>query len=488
MLAQEMLGIVNSSRAGISGSIINPAVSVTSPFYIDISFVAADIFAENNYLYLAKNEYKFSRFFSKSSAFPTHGPDNNLIAYDNYSIPDKKAFAQFRLVGPSFAVTVGRHSFGFVSGARAVMSLRNVPYELAKFMFTSLDYPPQNDINYVDNRNIYNAEMAWMENGFNYSYIFKQQSLDCWSAGITIKDLRGFAGGYLYTENINYTFLDKDTLIVNNIYAEGGYALPLDYQSNSFSANPLFKGKGIGVDLGVIYQKKKKYVQTTHLGKLCAQTYVPYQYKIGVSLLDIGRIKFTQNAQKFFLDNTSTYWPGLSSTGFTNMNDLTSTLSNHFYGNSTDIQQGNEIKISLPTTLSVQVDVNYYKNWYVNGTLVYPIQFSKSGLKQPALLAVSPRYETKLFEASLPLSLYDWTKPRIGLSARFMGFTIGTEKLGGYFHFTNFTGIDFYFGLKLSLNKGNCKGNSSSSSCGYAEYRKFLKKDKEKKPIHTKVN
>lgn len=61
--AQEMLGIVNSSYAGITGSVINPAVTVTSPYYIDINLVSGDFFAANNYLYLAKEEYRFSRFF-----------------------------------------------------------------------------------------------------------------------------------------------------------------------------------------------------------------------------------------------------------------------------------------------------------------------------------------------------------------------------------------------------------------------------------------
>ncbi len=479
--AQEMLGIVNSNYSGITGSMINPANTVCSPLYLDVNWFALDLFVENNYVYLAKSEYRFRRFISSNSVFPTHGVNNNLITYDYYTHSDKNAYANVRLIAPSFSINVGRHSFGLVTGARTVMSTRNMPFDIAKFGYESLLYPPQYDINYVNNRNVYNAELAWAEIGFNYSYVFKQQAQDYWAVGITVKDLLGFGGGYLYAKDIDYVMLDKDTLIVHNLNGEAGYSLPVNYQSNTFDANPLFKGKGIGVDIGVVYEKKQKSSPADNFDKLCAQNYVPYKYKIGVSLLDIGRIKFKQNAQKFTFDNASTYWPGVANTSFTSLENFSALLSNQFYGDSTKLISGNQIKVALPTALSVQVDYNYRDNWFLNGTMVYPVQFSKSGLIRPFVIAVSPRYETTVFEASLPLSIYDWSKPRIGVSARYRGFFMGTEKLGAYFHFTDFTGIDFYMGLKLSLRKGNCKGKPATS-CGYDEYKGFVKTEKEKKP------
>lgn len=473
--AQEMLGIVNSSYAGITGTVINPAVTVTSPFYIDFNLFAGDIFAENNYIYMAKEEYRFSRFFSKNPDYPTHGTNNSMIVYDYYNTKNKNAFASTRLMGPSLAVTIGRHSFGFVTGARAVSSSRNVPYDIAKFGFERREFPPLYGVNYADNQKIYNAELAWMENGINYSYVLKQGGLDYWAAGITVKDLRGYGGGYVYFDNVDYILPDPDTLIVHNVNGEAGYSLPLDYQTNEFIKNPLFRGKGIGIDLGIIYQKKKKAVQDERVSTLCDQSYTPYQYKIGISLLDIGHVKFTQNAQKLVLDNVSTTWAEVSSTNYSTVNDFTALLSNQFYGNPTEIVKGNEINIALPTALSVQADVNYYKNWFVNGTMVLPLQISKSGLRRPALLAVTPRYETSLFDISLPITLYDWTKPRIGLSARFLGFFVGTEKLGGFFHFADFTGLDFYFGVKISLRKGHCRGKKTDDNCGIEEYKMFRK-------------
>lgn len=479
LFAQEMLGIVNSSYAGITGSVINPAITVTSPYYVDINLVAGNFSVENNYIYIAKEDYRFRYFFSKPPAFPTHGPDNNMYVYDYYNTKDKKAFASARLIGPSVALTIGRHAFGIVTGARSVTSTKNVPYDIAKFAFERREYPPQYGVNYTDDQNIYNAELVWAENGFNYSYVISQNSTDYWAAGITVKDLRGYGGAYLYTTNLDYILPDNDTLIVNNLKAEAGYSLPLDYETNDYIDDPLFRGKGLGIDIGVIYQKLKDYAQENNSSKLCAQKYTPYKYKIGVSLLDIGRIKFTQNAEKLVFDNVSTYWPDITSTEFSNVNEFTELLSNQFYGNPTELIQGNEINIALPTALSVQADVNYYKNWFINGTMVLPLQLSKSGLRRPSLFALTPRYETALFDVSMPISLFDWTKPRIGLSARFLWFFAGTEKLSGFFHYKDFTGLDFYFGAKISLRKGFCRNGrnskKSSENCGIEEYKMFQK-------------
>lgn len=478
--AQEMLGIVNSSYAGITGSVINPAVAVTSPFYIDINLVAGDFFAENNYIYIAKEDYRFSRFFSKNPDFPTHGTDNTMIVYDYYNTKDKKAFASNRIMGPSFAVTVGRHAFGIVTGARAVMSTKNVPYDIAKFAFERREYPPQYGINYNDKQKIFNAELAWAEVGINYSYVIKQSGSDYWAAGITVKNLLGHSGGYVYSTNIDYILPDRDSLIIKNLKGEAGYSLPLDYETNEYIKDPLFRGRGLGIDIGLIYQKKKTEIQDQNIARLCDQNYSPYIYKIGVSLLDIGRVRFTQNAEKLVFENVSADLSDITHTQYTSVNDLTKLLSNEFYGDSTVLVQGNEIKIALPTALSVQADINFHKNWFVNGTVVYPLHFTKSGLIRPVLVAITPRYETALFDISMPVSLFDLTEPRIGISARFLWLFIGTEKISGFFHYKDFTGLDFYFGAKISLQKGHCRNNNqrnrrTGNNCGIEEYKMFQK-------------
>ena len=72
-------------------------------------------------------------------------------------------------------------------------------------------------------------------------------------------------------------------------------------------------------------------------------------------------------------------------------------------------------------------------------------------------MAIIPRYETKYFELSVPISLYDYNYPRVGIAARFYFITIGTERLGTYLGLSDMNGMDIYASIKIGINKGSCK-------------------------------
>jgi hypothetical protein len=88
---------------------------------------------------------------------------------------------------------------------------------------------------------------------------------------------------------------------------------------------------------------------------------------------------------------------------------------------------------------------------------------------RPAELSITPRYETRWLEVSLPVSLYDWYLPRVGLAIRVYGFTIGCDKLGGFFNFNDFTGMDVYFSIKYFLDKGLCR-TKTNGHCRNLEF------------------
>lgn len=475
--AQEMLGIVNSNYSGIHGALINPSSLTNTKYYLDINFLTLGVSFENNYVYLAKNEYKFLRFLDKNVILPTHTSNNKVQAtYDYYNTKLKNVFINVRLMGPSAMLNIGKHAFGITTSFRTVASARNIPYEIAKFGYEGLDFKEQFRINYIDNHKFDLAAMGWAELGLSYAYVFKHQNREYWSGGITIKRMMGVSGAYAYAKNVDYILPNRDTVNIYNLNAEAGYSLPLDYGTNKFLKTPLFRGGGFGFDIGITYQKMKKGQQNTSYNTICAGPYLPYQYRIGISIIDIGRISFKNNAQKLVLDNVSTYWPNFSNTNQQNLNASVSDISQQFYGDTSKLLQGNRIKIGLPTALSMQVDVNYTGNWYINGTLIYPLNLSNASITRPAQLALTPRYETDYFEVNLPISMYDFQRPRIGISARLGILTIGTDKLGGFFHINDFTGFDFYFALKLSLLKGHCRNKDKGITCGNNEYKKFTQK------------
>jgi hypothetical protein len=260
---------------------------------------------------------------------------------------------------------------------------------------------------------------------------------------------------YLDARSFDYTVLDDSTVSIKNLDAEIGLSLPIDYSTNSDRTAPLFKGGGFGFDLGLTYTRLKRYHQKPDVTSPGAQEYEDYAFRIGVALIDLGRVKFKDNSSKIVIDNRSAYWQNLMSIKYSTVDQLIDTISYKFYGDTTSAWAGDDFNIWLPSALSVQFDYHLKQNWYLNASLIYGFPMSRGSMVRPAELSVTPRYETRWFEASMPVSLYNWQLARIGLALRVYGLTIGTEKLGGFFHLNDFTGLDFYMSLKLFIQKGN---------------------------------
>lgn len=479
LMAQDMQGILNNTYTGFNSITLNPATSVSTPYYLEIDPVTIGAFADNDYLYLAKKEYKFSRFFTGDS-FPSHPPYGQIF-YDNYDHRLKNAFVNLRLRGPSASITIGKNSFGFTTAVRSANSVTDVPYEMGRFFISSLHYDNQWDINYKDYHDFDLNSLTWLDLGLNYSRVLYERYMNYYTAGISVRYLRGLAGAYLHSDNIDYMVKGGDTLIVYNANIDAGLSLPVDPLSNAFPATPLFGGGGVAFDLGFMYEKKKTQPSNPGYSSLCSQQYIPYEYKIGVSLIDLGFIRFKNNAFKMELNDAQTFWPGINSTTFDNINQQLSNIDWHFNGGTSTLVIDHTISMGLPTAISLQGDYNFGNNLYVGGVWIHPVKIFNHSVTRPSFIAVNPRYETRRFAVTMPLTVYRYKQPRLGLSLRLGGFFIGTDKLGSFFNLSDFTGMDFYMGIRITFLKGNCR-KKAQTSCGNNEYKKFVRSKKEMRP------
>jgi hypothetical protein len=457
---QDMTGTTLGNYSGVNSIQLNPAALHSSKTYLDIQLAGLDLFLGNNALYMLKSEYHFTSFFKAGYELPMHSEGygtEQRVFYNYKNKRDKSAFINLRINGPGAMLIWGKHAFALSTGLRSVISMNNVPYDLANFGYLGLNYRPQQNINYVDNSPFRATGMVWGEIGLSYAYIFHARGFNEWSAGITVKRLFGIGGMFAKVNKIDYIVIDDSTVNIKNLEGEMGLALPVSYNANEANLNPLTKGGGFGFDFGVTYTRLAHYHQDQYFNSLCAQQYEDYIYRIGVGFVDIGRIKFKNNVARMIIDNRSSYWEHVTSFEFSTINNFLDTLSYKFYGDNISAYAGNSMNIWLPSALSVQFDYHFRKSWYVNASFMYGFPLSKSSIVRPAELTVTPRYETSLFEVSLPVSVYNWTLPRVGLALRIYGITVGTDKLGGFFNISNFTGLDFYFSVKLFFSKGNCR-------------------------------
>lgn len=455
--AQEMLGLTMGNYRGIAGNLVNPAGMTTNKVFLDINLVSADLFVRNNFAYIPKDDFIIWDAFKKDYEFPTYGEDErNVIKYNNDKL--KNATVNARVLGPSVMLQIGDHGFGLTTGVRYLMTGNRIPWDIAEFAYNGLDYSQLHNIEFNDYNTDFNTS-AWMEIGLSYAYNVLKYYDQQLTVGISVKKLWGYAGGYVAANNIHYIVPDDSTINIQNVNAEMGYSLPINYDNNEYtSSGPTFKGSGIGIDIGAVFIKKKEVeIDSWRGGKLCSQKYIDYTYRIGVSILDIGRVKYTENAQMHSYEDVSKYWSSIDTLQFNNLNTFTQVLSSTLYGDPNASLVSNTIKVGLPTAFSLQADFNLQNNIYIAGFWIHPMRINMHSLRRPAQLAIIPRYETKFFELSVPISLYEYQYPRVGIAARFYFLTIGTERLGTYIGMADMNGLDIYASIKIGINKGSCK-------------------------------
>ncbi|MBK7174296.1 MAG: hypothetical protein IPH84_13910 [Bacteroidales bacterium] len=100
---------------------------------------------------------------------------------------------------------------------------------------------------------------------------------------------------------------------------------------------------------------------------------------------------------------------------------------------------------------------------------------SKSAVVRPSVLTIGARYDSRSIGFGITTTAYDYQRIHVGVNARIFGFFIGSEKITSFFKLADFTGIDFYGGIKFNLQKGKCR-SFTSSSCGNNEYKLYQKK------------
>jgi hypothetical protein len=468
---QESAGIRMSNFGGINSVHTNPAGLVNSKLFLDFNLLAGNISFENNFLFIHQDDYRLGDFLRRNPVLPTYEIPGEGLDY-NAGMNLIQGFSQTDFYGPSFSVTAGKHAVGLFSRAVTMTAVRDLPGYLGMVFFEGLSYDTLHGI--PQDHDLFDATVAgWWEAGISYAHRFSHKGKNKWSFGVNIRRLFGYAGMGIYANSADYTIVNEELIDIRNLDATVLLDAPVDYSTNEFPADgATFKGRGTAFDVGLSYQKNRRWPDTRTRKRPCSAEFNDYHYKFGVSLLNLGGLRFTENTLQQQYDNVSVEWQEIDTIEFVDINTLVSQLSQVFYEDATaSTIDANAFSIGMPATLSLQGDLNYFPRWYLSGIVMLPLRLSKVQLRKPANALLSLRYETPAFEIALPVSLYDYTKPRIGLSARIYYLTIGTEKLGGFFGYNDFYGMDFYFSLKFHLLKGQCEKYKPGKDCRHLQFR-----------------
>jgi outer membrane protein OmpA-like peptidoglycan-associated protein len=219
---------------------------------------------------------------------------------------------------------------------------------------------------------------------------------------------------------------------------------------------------GFGIDFGAVYEWRPHYKDYKYDmdGKtnMWRKDKNKYKLRVGASVLDLGSIKYKKGrySDDFYIDIDTIKYRILDLTsqpvlGFDEIIDSLAVRK----------QTSDYYKMSLPTALSLQIDYNIWKTFYISLTPYFSLQQKKRQAKvhDLSVITLAPRWDWKWLGASIPVSynsFYATAKQpiKVGAMVRLGPIIVGTNDLATYTS-GNLFGGNFYFLLKVPIPYGH---------------------------------
>lgn len=477
--AQTAPGVLDN-YSGSSSAWLNPSNISTTFVHDDVGLASLSFSLGNNFAYLPPRTFipSLRGLMAPGGTWATFEgqQDDHPYYYEYYpGTKDRFAYQAMDVVVPSMMLTLGHnHAVAFSLRSRFYTSVVRMPWEIPVLITESLKYPPMQHVRYASNDMRFST-MAWEEADLSYSTkVFDHGALKM-DAGVTGKMLFGVAGVSLETPMLDYSVLNSEQLRFYDLDSEVNLALPMDYgmpfhDLDTFVRfnDPLVKGLGLGADVGITLTYKTSTLVRTVPRDACDDRPEYYYWRLGVSLIDVGSVRFGKNVLQGQLSGQDFVVNFKDFDTVTMINGGT-VLLDSIVGNSvTAFRTGESFRIGLPTALSVQYDLNLYRDFYANLTWVQPVSrwLYDAAVEREAMLSLTPRYETSFLGVAVPVTLYDYRYVTAGAYVRVGPLTLGTSDLISLLGIGKTRSIDFQVGLRLKLDRGDCLFGRIYDACG----------------------
>lgn len=461
-LFSQSLIFQNSNYSGSYSLFMNPAALNVSNLYADFSILNTSFSLYNDFAYL-KSKDILTFAFSDNHTPPTYtvfGEDYNFMIYENEK--NKNLYESLDINLFSFMANINKNNtLGFYYRARLYSSMVDVNWELP--LLLAFDSKKSNLKGEFSTYGTNASVLEWSEIALAYSTKLYERYQNRIDMGVTLKYLMGHTAAAVNINELEYGVFQNDTIDVYNIDAEMIYSLPMDYDKPFVEENLLDRSKkkspGFAFDLGFTYMRKKNdNANEKRFTYYCMMPKQNYYWKLGLSLMDFGFIKFDNNAvwNTFENDTPFTFSKNVLD-HIETFDEIAKIFSGLVYqGDSTKCYTADNFVIGLPTTLRMQFDYNVYNNFYLNGTVMQPVKFFKFSVDAMPQIMIEPRYESDFLEFGLPLVLENYRFFSVGAYARLGFITIGTHNLASYLGIGDVSGLDIFVSLKFNLHKGRC--------------------------------
>lgn len=486
-----MPGISMGNYAGTQALYHNPAFVADSRYSVHVNLIGTQ-------LYLANNHIKYNAPYSFLSLMTNNVPaqyrnETGAIILPRSDLEQKLNGRDKHLnLGidarlPSFMVSLkdGKYGIGFSTRVRTILNLTETTEELAQTL-RSRGKEPGIQKRLFENQSAKAHVNGIGEYALTLGGVLLDDETEFFKVGLTVKRLLGVFNTHIMVEEGAYTiqpdpaYLDRKELYdIANITTQYGYTSDGAFQNLRATPAWLFgdapAGSGFGFDLGMVYEYRPnvhKYSYTDRGIRKRDGSKNKYLYRISVALTDIGRVRF-KNPNYVSQYQTTTTNKILRFQDYDNLQGTESFFNavNNSLGvdNASRTTSFNSV---LPTALQTSIDYQVKPNLYVNAlwvqNLIRPGAF---GIKGESVLAVTPRYENRWYELSLPVSLMNqYGSLGIGIAGRVGPVWLGTDHLAGLLNIGKPKAINIYGGISMGLYR---KAPKSPNPC-YLEDREPL--------------
>ena len=376
---------------------------------------------------------------------------------------------------PSLMKTfAGNHYMAFALKQREYVSATRVPWEIPVLITESLSYDTMHHIRYPS-EGMRLAMMGWSEVDLSYATVLFDNGAMKMDAGVTAKLPLGLSGLALNADVFDYEICNRDKLFFYHLDGSAGMSIPLAYDSSfrdprqlEHLRGPFYKGWGWGGDVGLALTYKRNTMVRETPRSACDDTPTPYYWRLGMSLIDAGWIHFSHHL-------ITGHLVGDSIDVDLDVFDRIETVHGAAYvfdsivGNTVSaFDTAVPFAIGLPTAVSVQFDVNPYRDFYCNVTWIQPVSrwLYDYAVEREPMLSVTPRYETSFVGVSMPVTLYGYRYLTAGAFVRVGPLTLGTNDLLSLTGLGKTRSFSFLVSLRLKLDRGDCLFHPIIDACG----------------------
>ncbi|WP_317043087.1 DUF5723 family protein [Chitinophaga jiangningensis] len=357
-----------------------------------------------------------------------------------------KALVNAQVYLPSFMFKVKHFTFAFTSRARVMANIADLNGKLADKVSSDFSDDPELPYTITSNDKMRVSMNGWVEYNLSTAREIIHLGPHYVKGGVTIKYMTGVGNGSLQIDNLHGTLIEdegaQDVALTNATGKIGTNFAGISF--TDFEAGDLtrFVGHGVGFELGAVYEYRPGDSKD-------------YKLRVGVSLSDIGRIKYERDVQRsgtFNINIPANQNFYLSSLDGVSIDDYKTALNKYpQYFTPDGNNESTTYSVSLPGRLQLDADYHIKQHFFVNANG----QFSLATLKKKAFnsqyfggLTVTPRYDGRIFGFFLPLSYNTLTKFNAGAS-----FRVGPLFLGSGSVLTALAGgahqADFFIGVRF---------------------------------------